>query len=66
MRMSFTRVLRGYWCGWIGQCRSGVACPRELDLTGHGGRRRKGRREGGRATAGALVLFIGERAPGRG
>jgi hypothetical protein len=42
-----------------------VAGPRELDLAGHDGRQRKGKK-GGVARLRPWVLFISRRAPGRG
>ena len=46
MRVIFTGVLRGCWGGWVRQCGSGVACPRELELAGDGGWRSKGKERG--------------------
>ena len=42
---SLTGVWRSCWGGWMEQCGSVVAGPRELDLAGHGGRWKKGERE---------------------
>ena len=57
---------RSYWGGWREQCGAVLAGPRDLDLAGHGGRRKE---EEGREVArwrGSRGLLIGQRAPGRG
>jgi len=41
----------------MGQCGSGMACPRELELAGDGGRQRKGEREGSRDGGGSGPIY---------